>query len=141
MAKLPTDLSGREVRRALERAGFVFRRQRGSHMIFRRDDPYARVVVPDHKTLRLGTLKQIVRDAGLKFIRLPPWKDRWFALFDSPSRLRSWLHSQPALFQFLPSRSMPPATATAIASLTRTINLLAQEYYSWSPSSNTEELV
>ena len=31
MAKLPTDLSGREVRAALERAGFVFRRQSGSH--------------------------------------------------------------------------------------------------------------
>ena len=34
MAKLPIDLSGREVRAALERAGFVFRRQSGSHMIF-----------------------------------------------------------------------------------------------------------
>jgi hypothetical protein len=33
MAKIPTDLSGRDVRRALERAGFVFRRQRGSHMV------------------------------------------------------------------------------------------------------------
>jgi len=41
MAKLPTDLSGREVRAALERAGFIFRRQTGSHMILRRDDPYA----------------------------------------------------------------------------------------------------
>ena len=40
MAKLPIDLSGREVRTALERAGFVFRRQRGSHMILRRNDPY-----------------------------------------------------------------------------------------------------
>jgi hypothetical protein len=33
VAKLPTDLSGLEVRAALERAGFVFRRQAGSHMI------------------------------------------------------------------------------------------------------------
>jgi hypothetical protein len=40
VAKLPTDLSGREVRAALERAGFVFRRQTGSHMILRRDAPY-----------------------------------------------------------------------------------------------------
>jgi predicted RNA binding protein YcfA (HicA-like mRNA interferase family) len=36
MAKLPADLSGRQVRRALERAGFTFRRQRGSHMVLRR---------------------------------------------------------------------------------------------------------
>jgi predicted RNA binding protein YcfA (HicA-like mRNA interferase family) len=35
VAKLPTDLSGRDVRTALERAGFTFRRQAGSHMILR----------------------------------------------------------------------------------------------------------
>src|ERR1700730_15541726 len=56
VAKLPTDLSGRDVRAALERVGFVFRRQAGSHMMLRRDRPYARVVVPDHKPVRLGTL-------------------------------------------------------------------------------------
>jgi predicted RNA binding protein YcfA (HicA-like mRNA interferase family) len=53
------------VRAALERAGFVFRRQTGSHMILRRDDPYARVVVPDHKQMRAGTLRRIITDAGL----------------------------------------------------------------------------
>jgi predicted RNA binding protein YcfA (HicA-like mRNA interferase family) len=65
VAKLPTDLSGREVRAALERAGFVFRRQNGSHMILRRDHPHARVVVPDHKYIRTGTLRRVVTDAGL----------------------------------------------------------------------------
>jgi len=65
MGKLPTGISGRLLRTALERAGFVFRRQRGSHMIMRRDDPYARVVVPDHKELRPGTLRQILREADL----------------------------------------------------------------------------
>jgi predicted RNA binding protein YcfA (HicA-like mRNA interferase family) len=73
VAKLPTDLSGREVRAAMERAGFVFRRQSGSHMMLRRDQPYARVVVPDHKQLRSGTLRRIIADAGLtveQFIEL-----------------------------------------------------------------------
>jgi len=65
VAKLPSDLSGREVRSALERVGFVFRRQSGSHMILRRDNPHARVVVPDHKQLRSGTLRRIIADAGL----------------------------------------------------------------------------
>ncbi len=65
MAKLPTDLSGRDVRAALERAGFVFRRQTGSHMILRRGAPYARAVVPDHKQVRSGTLRRIITDAGL----------------------------------------------------------------------------
>jgi predicted RNA binding protein YcfA (HicA-like mRNA interferase family) len=63
--KLPTDLSGRDVRTALERAGFVFRRQTGSHMILRRDQPYARAVIPDHKQIRSGTLRRIITDAGL----------------------------------------------------------------------------
>jgi predicted RNA binding protein YcfA (HicA-like mRNA interferase family) len=73
VAKLPTDLSGREVRAALERVGFVFRRQSGSHMVLRREDPYARAVVPDHKQIRTGTLRRIIADAGLtveEFMRL-----------------------------------------------------------------------
>ncbi|MBV8091470.1 MAG: type II toxin-antitoxin system HicA family toxin [Alphaproteobacteria bacterium] len=72
MPKLPAGLSGREVRSALERAGFVFRRQTGSHMILRRDDPYSRVVVPDHREIRQGTLRRIIADAGLtidEFVR------------------------------------------------------------------------
>jgi predicted RNA binding protein YcfA (HicA-like mRNA interferase family) len=58
-------LSGREVRAALERAGFVFRRQTGSHMILRRDEPYARAVIPDHKQIRSGTLRRIIADVGM----------------------------------------------------------------------------
>jgi predicted RNA binding protein YcfA (HicA-like mRNA interferase family) len=65
VAKLPTDLSGRQLRTVLERCGFVFRRQTGSHMILRRDYPYARVVIPDHKQIRIGTLHRIIMDAGL----------------------------------------------------------------------------
>ena len=73
MVRLPTDLSGREVRAALERVGFVFRRQSGSHMVLRREDPYARAVVPDHKQIRTGTLRRIIADAGMtveEFMRL-----------------------------------------------------------------------
>jgi predicted RNA binding protein YcfA (HicA-like mRNA interferase family) len=73
MMKRPTDLSGRDVRVALERAGFLFRRQKGSHMVLRRDEPFARVIVPDHKQIRHGTLRRIVADAGLtvdQFVQL-----------------------------------------------------------------------
>jgi predicted RNA binding protein YcfA (HicA-like mRNA interferase family) len=65
MPKLPTDLSGREVRTALERAGFIFRRQSGSHMILRRDAPPGRTVAPDHRQIRAGTLRYIIAEAGL----------------------------------------------------------------------------
>jgi predicted RNA binding protein YcfA (HicA-like mRNA interferase family) len=73
VAKLPADLSGRDVGAALERAGFIFRRQTGSHMVLRRDVPHARVVVPDHKQVRPGTLRRIISDAGLtveQFVQL-----------------------------------------------------------------------
>ena len=73
MIRLPTDLSGREVRAVLERAGFTFRRQAGSHMILERESPHARVVVPDHRQIRMGTLRHIVADAGLtveRFVEL-----------------------------------------------------------------------
>jgi predicted RNA binding protein YcfA (HicA-like mRNA interferase family) len=34
-------------------------------MIMRRDEPYAQVVVPDHKILDRGTLRAIIRQAVL----------------------------------------------------------------------------
>jgi predicted RNA binding protein YcfA (HicA-like mRNA interferase family) len=63
--KLPADISGQELVRVLLRVGFVVNRQRGSHIVLRRGDPYARVVVPDHKRVRPGTLRQILTEAGL----------------------------------------------------------------------------
>jgi hypothetical protein len=42
-------------------------------MVLRRDEPYARIVVPDHKELRPGTLHRIISDTGLTveaFLRL-----------------------------------------------------------------------
>ena len=63
-SRLPR-ISGQECVRALSRAGFYTRRQRGSHIILRRDDPFAQVVVPDHRELDTGTLRAIIRDAGL----------------------------------------------------------------------------
>jgi len=65
MTKLPTDLPGRELVRILLRLGFAFQRQHGSHIILRRESPYARVTVPDHKALSPGTLRTILREAGL----------------------------------------------------------------------------
>jgi predicted RNA binding protein YcfA (HicA-like mRNA interferase family) len=64
MSKLPI-ISGRECVSALEKAGFSFKRQEGSHIIMRRDLPFAQVVVPDHKQLDRGTLRAILRQAGI----------------------------------------------------------------------------
>jgi predicted RNA binding protein YcfA (HicA-like mRNA interferase family) len=64
MPKLPI-LSGKECYRTLEIHGFTFIRQKGSHMIFRKSDPFTQVVVPNHKKLDRGTLRAIIRQSGL----------------------------------------------------------------------------
>lgn len=72
MSKLPR-VSGRECVKALEKVGFYFKRQEGSHIILRRDNPFAQVVVPDHKELDRGILRSIIRQAGLsidEFVKL-----------------------------------------------------------------------
>lgn len=64
MSKLPV-VSGRECAKALQRVGFTLKRQTASPMIMRRAEPFAQVVVPDHKELDRGTLRVIIRHAGL----------------------------------------------------------------------------
>lgn len=64
MSKLPR-VSGKECVKALEKAGFYFKRQEGSHIILRRDNPFAQVVVPNHKELDKGTLRSIIRMASI----------------------------------------------------------------------------
>lgn len=64
MSKLPV-ISGYECVKALEKAGFYFKRQESSHIVLRRDDPFAQVVVPNHKGLDRGTLRAIIRQTGL----------------------------------------------------------------------------
>jgi predicted RNA binding protein YcfA (HicA-like mRNA interferase family) len=64
MSKLPV-LSGERCIKALVKAGFYFKRQEGSHVILRRDEPFCQLVVPLHKELDGGTLRAIIRQAGL----------------------------------------------------------------------------
>ena len=64
MSKLP-QVSGTEVVRALQKLGFTVRRQQGSHMILRRDDPLAQTVVPNHRQIDRGTLRAILRQIDL----------------------------------------------------------------------------
>jgi predicted RNA binding protein YcfA (HicA-like mRNA interferase family) len=66
VGKLRT-LSGQDVCAILERHGFVRVRQRGSHILMQRAtaDATRSVPVPDHKELRMGTLRSIIRQSGL----------------------------------------------------------------------------
>lgn len=65
MSYLP-QVSGREVVKALGRIGYAVDRQRGSHIILRnREAPYRRLTIPDHDEIAKGTLRGIIRQAGL----------------------------------------------------------------------------
>ena len=74
MPKLPRDVSGEQARQAFERAGWIFDRQTGSHMIlYHPQRPPVTLSVPRHKSLKPGTLRRLIKDAGLsveQFIEL-----------------------------------------------------------------------
>ncbi len=72
MSKLP-NISGKNCVKALQKVGFYLKRRESSHVILRRDTPFAQVVIPDHQELAKGTLRAILRDVDLtieEFIRL-----------------------------------------------------------------------
>jgi predicted RNA binding protein YcfA (HicA-like mRNA interferase family) len=74
MTRLPS-LKAREVMRALERAGFICVRSKGSHRIFEHPHhPERRTVVADHRgDVPRGTLRDIIEQAGFtveEFIKL-----------------------------------------------------------------------
>ena len=58
MSGLPR-ISGRDCIKVLGKKGFYLKRQEGSHIILRRDEPFGQVVVPDHKELDRGTLLRL----------------------------------------------------------------------------------
>jgi len=66
MSHLPV-VSGRDVVAALQKLGYAVVRQRGSHLRLRHPtDPDRKpTTVPNHKTLKPGTLHAILRDANL----------------------------------------------------------------------------
>lgn len=60
-------VSGREAIRALERLGFEQVRQRGSHIVLRQETAEGAkgCVVPLHRELAIGTLRGILKQAGV----------------------------------------------------------------------------
>lgn len=61
---MPKLLSSKEVVKTLEREGFIFISQRGSHAKYRKDS--LTVIVPmAKKEIPLGTLRSIIRQSGL----------------------------------------------------------------------------
>jgi predicted RNA binding protein YcfA (HicA-like mRNA interferase family) len=64
--KLPSDLNGVELARRLQRLDYAVTRQSGSHMRLTRQGPHGQqhITIPAHKPLRVGTLRQILKDVA-----------------------------------------------------------------------------
>ncbi len=58
-------LSGKEVARIFEKLGWEAVRQKGSHIIMVKNDESVTLSVPNHKEIAKGTLRSLIRSAGL----------------------------------------------------------------------------
>ena len=59
------NISGKDAVKAFERAGWSVRGQVGSHVMLTKPDIRVNLSVPAHKELSLGTLRKLIRSAGL----------------------------------------------------------------------------
>lgn len=65
--KLPRDINGDELIRALRRMGYEANRQVGSHVILRSQEPRPHsVTVPFHRPIKVGTLAAILHAVAVE---------------------------------------------------------------------------
>lgn len=62
--KLPRDVSGAQLVKALSLLGYRVSRQTGSHVRLACERPQHHVTIPNHEQLRVGTLAAIVSDVA-----------------------------------------------------------------------------
>jgi predicted RNA binding protein YcfA (HicA-like mRNA interferase family) len=65
MASTLPVLNGREVVRVFESFGWEVARQSGSHIILVKEGELATLSVPEHREVAKGTLRSLIRNAGL----------------------------------------------------------------------------
>jgi predicted RNA binding protein YcfA (HicA-like mRNA interferase family) len=63
MSRLPV-CSGQQAVRAFQKVGYAVDHQTGSHIILRHPQ-MRRLTVPNHRELAKGTLRALIREAGL----------------------------------------------------------------------------
>lgn len=73
MVKLPV-ISGSDAVKAFCKLGYAIDHQTGSHIILRHSDPqHRRLTIPNHDELAKGTLRSLIREAGItkeQFVQL-----------------------------------------------------------------------
>ncbi|MCS6919703.1 MAG: type II toxin-antitoxin system HicA family toxin [Fimbriimonadales bacterium] len=58
-------ISGKQAVKAFQKAGWQVRGQVGSHVVMTKPDADANLSVPQHKELSVGTLRALIRNAGM----------------------------------------------------------------------------
>jgi len=64
MPKLPV-ISGKEAAKAFSTVGWHADRQVGSHLVMRKEDSKVTLSIPQHKELKPGLLRKLIKNAGL----------------------------------------------------------------------------
>jgi predicted RNA binding protein YcfA (HicA-like mRNA interferase family) len=67
------NISGKEAAKAFEKAGWQTVGQVGSHLVMSKSGERANLSIPQHKELSVGTLRALIRSAGLtvdEFLKL-----------------------------------------------------------------------
>jgi len=59
------NISGKEAAKAFERAGWIPMGQVGSHLVLVKPGVRVNLSIPQHKELSVGTLRALIRNAGL----------------------------------------------------------------------------
>jgi predicted RNA binding protein YcfA (HicA-like mRNA interferase family) len=59
--------SGKEIKTVLEKLGFVFKKQKGSHIKMEKaiNNKKITIIVPNHKTIKKGTLNNILKKVNI----------------------------------------------------------------------------
>lgn len=66
MPKIPRDISGKELARALSKYGYTSTRETGSHLRLTSEFMGYKhnITIPDHYTIKIGTLNNILKDVA-----------------------------------------------------------------------------
>jgi predicted RNA binding protein YcfA (HicA-like mRNA interferase family) len=64
MSNLPL-ISGKKAIKAFNKDGWIVKRQSGSHIILVKPGSIVTLSIPNHKEVKRGTLRSLIKDAGL----------------------------------------------------------------------------
>ena len=66
--RLPRDIDGEQLVKALGRLGYRVVRQTGSHIRLHCEDPSHSITVPEHRPIKVGTLAAILADVAERHV-------------------------------------------------------------------------